>query len=134
MSGVGSSEFLCSQGHRWRMDDGTVDGSNDDSRGSTCGGHALPVDRANGGVAGKDSSMRSPRNRSNSTPGGPTFPVVSGYVILGVLRQGRASVVYEARDLARDRRVALEVIESGQDGASGGQRRFHVDAVARRLQ
>src|SRR5262245_21790042 len=134
MSDGVSPESLCSQGHRWRMDDDSADGSDDDGlRRSVCGGDALPVDRANGGGAGKDSSMQSPRDHSNPTPGGPTFPVISGYVILGVLRQGRAGLVYEARELARDRRVALEVIESGRHGASGGHRRVHVDALASRL-
>ena len=61
------------------------------------------------------------------------FPTIPGYAILGVLGRGRAGVVYEARELARDRRVALELIESGRDAASGDEAFVHVDAGATRL-
>ena len=83
--------------------------------------------------AGEGPSGPSPRDRSNPTPGRPTFPAIPGYAILGVLGRGRAGVVYEARELARDRRVALEVIESGRNGASGDHRHVHIDADATRL-
>ena len=61
------------------------------------------------------------------------FPTIPGYAILGVLGRGRAGVVYEARELARDRRVALELIEAGRDGASGDEALVQIDAGATRL-
>ena len=61
------------------------------------------------------------------------FPTIPGYAILGVLGRGRAGIVYEARELARDRRVALEWIETGRDGASGDEALVQIDAGAMRL-
>ena len=70
---------------------------------------------------------------SKSTPGRPTFPAIPGYAILADLGRGRASVIYEARELPRGRRVALEVIESERNGTSAGDCLVHFDADATRL-
>ena len=63
----------------------------------------------------------------------PRCPRSQDTAILGVLGRGRAGIVYEARELARDRRVALELIEAGQDGAPGDQALVQFDAGATRL-
>ena len=127
-------EFVCPQGHRWRLDDHPADRSDDERlRCLICGGDALPADRPIGEGGGEGPSGQPPRHSSNPPPGRPTFPAIPGYAILGVLGRGRAGVVYEARELARDRRVALEVIESERNGASGDIGLVHVDAGATRL-
>ena len=82
---------------------------------------------------GEGPSGQPPRHSSNPPPGRPTFPAIPGYAILGVLGRGRAGVVYEALELARDRRVTLEVIESERNGASGDIGLVHLDAGATRL-
>ncbi len=129
-----SPRFRCAQGHRWRSDDSSADRSPEDRlRCPICGGDSLPVGRPDGGDGAGGPSDPSPRDRSDPTPGRPRFPTIPGFAILGVLHRGGAGVVYEARELARDRRVALEVIESSRNGASGGHRRLHVDAGATRL-
>jgi serine/threonine protein kinase len=51
-----------------------------------------------------------------------TFPVIPGYAILSLLGHGRAGVVYEARELARNRRVALELVETMAGCGSGNER------------
>ena len=125
-------EFVCPQGHRWRLDDHPADRSDDERlRCLICGGYALPAARPIGG--GEGPSGQPPRHSSNPPPGTPTFPAIPGYAILGVLGRGRAGVVYEARELARDRRVTLEVIESERNGASGDNGLVHLDAGATRL-
>jgi serine/threonine protein kinase len=125
-------EFVCPQHHRWRIDDHAADRSDAEKlRCPICGGEALPADRPIGGEEGP--SGPSLRDRSNPPPASPTFPTIPGYAILGVLGRGRAGVVYEARELARDRRVALEVIESERNGASEEDRLVHFDAGATRL-
>ncbi len=125
-------EFVCPQGHRWRLDDHPADRSDDERlRCLICGGYALPAARPIGG--GEGPSGQPPRHSSNPPPGTPTFPAIPGYAILGVLGRGRAGVVYEALELARDRRVTLEVIESERNGASGDGGLVHLDAGATRL-
>ncbi|MGA7498079.1 MAG: protein kinase [Isosphaeraceae bacterium] len=125
-------EFVCPQGHRWRLDDHPAGRSDDERlRCLICGGYALPAARPIGG--GEGPSGQPPRHSSNPPPGTPTFPAIPGYAILGVLGRGRAGVVYEARELARDRRVTLEVIESERNGASGDNGLVHLDAGATRL-
>ncbi len=116
-------EFVCSQGHRWRSHDHPAGRSNDDGlRCPICGASAREIPPG-----------ASPSDRSDSDPGRSKFPALPGYAILGVLGRGRAGVVYEARERARNRRVALEVIESGRDAASGDPRDVQVDPGATRL-
>ena len=127
-------EFVCPQGHCWRLDDHFADRSDDERlRCLICGGDALPADRPIGEGGGEGPSGQPPRHSSNPPSGTPTFPAIPGYAILGVLGRGRAGVVYEALELARDRRVALEVIESERNGASGDIGLVHLDAGATRL-
>src|SRR5271156_5509911 len=68
-----------------------------------------------------------------STPGKPTHSAIPGYAILGVVRRGRTGVVYDARELRRDRRGALEVVESVWDRASGDDGRVELVADPTRL-
>jgi serine/threonine protein kinase len=68
-----------------------------------------------------------------STPSKPAHPAIPGYAILGVVRRGRTGVVYDARELRRDRRVALEVVESVWDRASGDDGRVELVADPTRL-
>ena len=127
-------EFVCPQGHRWRLDDHPADRSDDERlRCLICGGDALPADQPIGEGGGEGPSGPPPRHSSNPPPGTPTFPAIPGYAILGVLGRGRAGVVYEALELAWDRRVTLEVIESERNGASGDIGLVHLDAGATRL-
>ncbi|MBV8607976.1 MAG: protein kinase, partial [Singulisphaera sp.] len=127
-------EFVCPQGHRWRLDDHPADRADDERRRCPiCGGDALPADRPIGGGGGEVTLGLPPRHRSNRPPGRTTFPAIPGYTILGVLGRGRAGVVYEARELARGRRVTLEVIEAERNGASGDDGLVHLDAGATRL-
>src|SRR5271157_5674049 len=127
-------EFVCPQGHRWRLDDHPADRSDDERlRCLICGADALPADRPIGEGGGEGPSGQPPRHSLNPPPGTTTFPAIPGYAILGVLGRGRAGVVYEARELAWDRRVTLEVIESERNGASGDIGLVHLDAGAMRL-
>ena len=84
-------EFVCPQGHRWRLDDHPADRSDDERlRCLICGGDALPADQPIG--EGEGPSGQPPRHGSNPPPGRPTFPAIPGYAILGVLGRGRVSL------------------------------------------
>src|SRR5262249_3925907 len=63
-------------------------------------------------------------------PGDPPSPVVAGYEILGVLGRGGMGVVYKARQLARDRLVALKVIRKERLTHPQAVRRFRREAPA----
>ena len=93
-------EFVCPQGHRWRLDDHPADRADDERlRCLICGGDALPADRSIGRGGAEGTLGLPPRQRSNPPPGRPMFPAIPGYAILSVLGRGRAGVVYEAREL-----------------------------------
>jgi eukaryotic-like serine/threonine-protein kinase len=122
-------EFICRQGHHWRMDDQAADlHDGETSRCPICGGDPVPVDRPGrrGGEEAGPSGHRRPH--SDVAPASRPIPAMPGYTILGFMRQGLAGEVYEARELARGRRVALEVIEMKGDHDGG-----HPDANAMRL-
>jgi hypothetical protein len=114
-------ETVCSQRQQLRREDCPPDRFQDQGlRSPDGGGDSLPVDPQDG-ASGPERRLRpSPCDAWNGIPGQTTFPAIPGYAILGVLGQGRAGVVYSARELARGRRVALETIESGRDMACGG--------------
>jgi len=108
-------EFVCPQGHRWRLDDHPADRSDDERpRCLICGGDALPADRPIGEGGGEGPSGQPPRHSSNPPPGRPRSPRSLGTrssVSWDAVGQAWS---YEARELAWDRRVTLEVeAESG---------------------
>ena len=54
-------EFVCPQGHRWRLDDHPADRSDDERlRCLICGGEALPANRPIGEGGGEGPSGRPP--------------------------------------------------------------------------
>jgi serine/threonine protein kinase len=54
----------------------------------------------------------------------PSWPTIPGYEILGVLGKGAMGVVYEARHLKLDRRVALKMILAGDQADAEDLQRF----------
>jgi WD40 repeat protein len=63
-------------------------------------------------------------------PPGPPWPNVAGYEILGVLGWGGMGVVYKARQLARDRLVALKMIRAGGQATAAELARVRAEAAA----
>jgi WD40 repeat protein len=66
------------------------------------------------------------------SPGGPAaaWPVVAGFEVLGELGRGGMGVVYQARQVALNRLVALKMILAGSHAGPEERRRFRVEAEA----
>src|SRR6059058_5773055 len=62
--------------------------------------------------------------------GGPGWPAVPGYRILGELGRGGMGVVYKARQLNLNRLVALKMIHPGHVASPEGRARFQREARA----
>src|SRR5262249_59080301 len=60
----------------------------------------------------------------------PGAPAVPGYAILGELGRGGMGVVYQARQLALNRLVALQMIRTGEHATADELARFRVEAEA----
>src|SRR5262245_19883944 len=58
------------------------------------------------------------------------LPSIPGYEVLCKLGQGGMGVVYKARQLGRDRLVALKIILSGRGASFSQVARFRVEAEA----
>ena len=125
-------EFVCPQGHCWKVDALPADRPGDERPPCPiCGDAAEPAKLRCGGVGEETPSELFPPAPSAARPARSTGPAIPGYAILGVVGHGRAGVVCKARDLTRDRLVALEVIATGLNGTSdeGSQPRIDVEVV-----
>jgi WD40 repeat protein len=76
---------------------------------------------------------RHPPDAVGWTPPAPhvlarNWPAVDGYVIEGQLGVGGMGIVYRARQVRADRRVALKMIRTGDAGAAEAQARFRDEA------
>jgi WD40 repeat protein/tRNA A-37 threonylcarbamoyl transferase component Bud32 len=60
----------------------------------------------------------------------PLLPEIPGYEVLGVLGQGAMGIVYQARQVALDRPVALKMILAGEYAGAEERKRFHAEAEA----
>src|SRR3954447_22893166 len=103
-------EFVCPQGHRWRVGEPADRSDGKRRRCPICGHRARSVDPPARGSEGGGPTGRSSRDWATATPVKSGLPSMPGYTILGALGRGRSGMVYEAREVARDLHVALEVI------------------------
>jgi serine/threonine protein kinase len=128
MTNLGTTAFVCPQGHRWPIDALPMDRSGDERpRCPICGDAAEPAQLLYRGVEEETPSGSFPRTPAAAPPAGSSCPTVPGYTILGVAGHGRAGVVYKARDLAHHRLVALAVIATERDGRSDADSPSPVD-------
>jgi eukaryotic-like serine/threonine-protein kinase len=75
-------------------------------------------------IAGQDAS-RCPTDPAEEAP-----PEVAGFEILGLLGRGGMGVVYKARQIGLNRRVALKMILAGAGASTQIRARFHTEAMA----
>jgi serine/threonine protein kinase len=68
--------------------------------------------------------------RGSRDPSDTAWPKVSGYEIVRELGRGGMGVVYEARELASERRVALKLIRDGALASPSERARFRIEAAA----
>jgi serine/threonine-protein kinase len=86
-------------------------------------------------LAGEDPGHTTPEQPGAATlsdrrPPPADWPRLPGYQVVGRLGQGGVGTVYEARDLALGRTVALKVLQSGTSLDPGQVLRFHSEAQA----
>jgi serine/threonine protein kinase len=67
---------------------------------------------------------------SSAPPAPATGPVVPGYEILGKLGEGSSAVVYRARQVGRDRLVALKILRRELGNTPLERARFRAEALA----
>src|SRR5437867_12290086 len=59
-----------------------------------------------------------------------TIRYFGDYVLMGEIAEGGMGVVFDARQISLNRRVALKLIPSGARASEGALRRFRVEAEA----
>jgi WD40 repeat protein/serine/threonine protein kinase len=102
-------------------------------------GHAGALDQATAVVAGPgpvSPGMAADLNETDASrpktalPSAASFPVITGYKIVGILGRGGMGIVYKARQLKLDRFVALKMIIAGEHAHPDQLARFAVEARA----
>jgi WD40 repeat protein/predicted Ser/Thr protein kinase len=96
--------------------------------------HRRPRGRPAGPGAGEAGAADPPRERAGAPPPAapppPPLPAIPGYEVLRVLGQGGMGVVYQARQVALNRPVALKMILAGAYAGEHERARFRTEAEA----
>jgi hypothetical protein len=121
-----SQRLRCPNGHQWEVGDNATDPSGGTT--SPC-----PVCGSLDGAAYTVPTLTLPDlSGSGAAPGGPApaAPAVAGYEVLSELGRGGMGIVYKARQVPRDRVVALKIIRSERLAHPEVVRRFRREAQA----
>ncbi|HYT87480.1 MAG TPA: serine/threonine-protein kinase, partial [Gemmataceae bacterium] len=137
--------FICPNGHRWEVAESPTSRGEADAVCPLCGTVVDPAAVAVKVVPSHSSTDHLPDDPSTSGPtefdrgthkrlpplqGQEEPPHISGYEILGELGRGGMGIVYKARDLTRNRLVALKVIRQDRLTHAESVRRFRREAQA----
>src|SRR5262245_23493754 len=116
----------CAKGHRWEVGDGTP------GIGATCPICGNPLDTAAPSEPGQlDSTvLNTPQWPPPSSSGEQPRPQLADFDIVGELGRGGMGIVYKARQISRNRTVALKVIRKDRLVHEEAVRRFRREAQA----